>query len=80
MSYNFAKNLFLYKGTKISPLASLEKCTFEDHIAIRPFSRLQRSKIGRCTSIGALAAIYDTNIGRFCSIARDAYIGGRNTP
>lgn len=74
------KNFFKYRGNAISPLASLYMITYGDHVAIRPLAKLERSEIGRCTSIGSMCAVYDCTIGNFCSIAREAYIGGASHP
>ena len=37
---------------------------------------MERASIGKCSSIGTLSAAYDCEIGNFCSIARECYIGG----
>lgn len=82
MIFRFIKNYFKRKGTKISPLAILTDVTFIDEksIFVGKFAKSERSKIGRCTTIGTFTAVYDCEIGAFCSIARDCYIGGAKHP
>ena len=77
---NIIKNYFQYRGTAISTLASLYDTDVADHVAIRPLAKLERSEIGRCSSIGSMSAVYDCKVGKFCSIAREVYIGGASHP
>lgn len=77
---NIIKNYFKYRKTPISFLASISNSKFSDHVAVRPLAKLERSEIGRCSSIGSMAAVYDCMVGNFCSIAREAYIGGASHP
>lgn len=49
-------------------------------MGIKPLVKMERSKIGKCSYMGTLSAAYDTKIGRFCSIARECYIGGATHP
>lgn len=67
-------------GTKISPLAILHDVNYDATAAIKPLAKLERSTIGKCTYVGTMAAVYDCSIGSFCSIARDAYVGGAKHP
>lgn len=67
-------------GAKISPFALLKDVDYDKYVAIRPLVKIERSKIGKCSSIGTLSAIYDCTIGNFCSIARECYIGGASHP
>ena len=41
---------------------------------------MERASISKCSSIGTLSAAYDCEIGKFCSIAREYYIGGASHP
>ena len=75
---NLIKSFFQHRGTKISPLAVLHDVTYDATSAIKPLAKLERSNIGKCTYIGTMAAIYDSTIGSFCSIAREAYVGGQS--
>lgn len=67
-------------GTQVSPLAILHEVTCTKTTAIKPLAKLERSSIGKCTYIGTMAAVYDCEIGNFCSIAREAYVGGARHP
>lgn len=68
------------RGTSISPFAVLSNTEYQNTSAIRAFVKMERSKIGKCSSIGTLSAAYDAEIGKFCSIARECYIGGASHP
>lgn len=76
----FIKNWFKYKGTAISPFSILTDTVLEENVGIKPLVKMERSKIGKCSYMGTLSAAYDTKIGRFCSIARECYIGGATHP
>lgn len=67
-------------GTKVSPLAILHNVKYDKTSAIRNFVKMERASIGKCSSIGTLSAAYDCEIGNFCSIARECYIGGASHP
>lgn len=67
-------------GTPQSSLAVIRSTGYDKTTGIRPLVKMERSNIGKCTSVGTLCAIYDTNIGKFCSIARECYIGGASHP
>ena len=70
------KSFLQRRGTRISPFAVLHDVTYDTTTAIKPLAKLERSNIGKCTYIGTMAAVYDSEIGSFCSIAREAYVGG----
>ena len=74
---DFLKLLIRRHGTKVSPLAILHDVNCDNTVAIKPLAKLERANIGKCTYIGAMAAVYDCEIGKFCSIEREAYIGGK---
>lgn len=74
------KSFIKRRGTKISPLAILHDVNYDTTAAIKPLAKLERATVGKCTYIGTLAAVYDCSIGNFCSIARDAYVGGAKHP
>lgn len=74
---NFVKSLIQRHGTKVSPLAILYDVNCDTTTAIKPLAKLERSNIGKCTYIGTMAAVYDSEIGSFCSIAREVYVGGK---
>lgn len=76
----FLKQVFSRRGTAVSPLAILSKTEYHNTSSIRAFVKMERSKIGKCSSIGTLSAAYDAEIGNFCSIARECYIGGASHP
>lgn len=67
-------------GTPVSALAILRDTEYEKTSAIRALVKMERSKIGKCSTIGTLSAAYDTEIGKFCSIARECYLGGASHP
>lgn len=67
-------------GTPQSGLAIICSTEYDMTTGIRPLVKIERSNIGKCTSIGTLCAIYDADIGKFCSIARECYIGGASHP
>jgi acetyltransferase-like isoleucine patch superfamily enzyme len=68
------------RTSQISFFATLSDVHMEDYVGIRPMVKMERCEVGKCTSLGTLSAAYDTKIGRFCSIARECYIGGANHP
>lgn len=68
------------RGTKVSPLAILHDVQFDKTSSIRSLVKMERASIGKCSSIGTLSAAYDCEIGKFCSIARECYIGGASHP
>ncbi len=76
----FIKSFFDRMGTSISPFAILHNVEYDDTTAIRPLVKMERAVIGKCSSIGTLSAAYDCEIGKFCSIARECYIGGAQHP
>lgn len=66
------------RNTKISPFAVLHDVHYDNKSTYIGFmAKLERSSIGKCTTIGSMAAVYDAQVGNFCSIARDAYVGGQ---
>lgn len=74
------KNIWHRRKTKISYLAILHDVTYDTAIAIKALAKLERATVGKCTYIGTLTAAYDCEIGKFCSIARECYIGGASHP
>lgn len=72
------KLLIQRHGTKVSPLAILHDVNCDNTTAIKPLAKLERVNVGKCTYIGTMAAVYDCEIGKFCSIAREAYVGGQS--
>lgn len=80
MGMNFVKLFIQRCGTKVSPLAILHDVNCDNTTAIKPLAKLERANIGKCTYIGTMAAVYDCSIGKFCSIAREAYVGGAKHP
>lgn len=80
MLLRFLKNFIKYKKTKISPFSFINDTYLDINVGIRPLVKMERSKIGKCSSMGTLSAAYDTSIGKFCSIARECYIGGAQHP
>ncbi len=74
--FTFVKNTINRRKTKISPLAILHDVKYDKTTGIKALARLERAEVGRCSYIGSMAAAYDCRIGKFCSIARDVYIGG----
>lgn len=74
------KSFLQRRGTRISPFAVLHDVTYDTTTAIKPLAKLERSNIGKCTYIGTMAAVYDSEIGSFCSIAREAYVGRAKHP
>lgn len=75
--FSILKNTISRRGTRISPLAILHDVQFNpSNTSIKALAKLERASIGKCTYIGTMSAAYDCNIGKFCSIARDVYIGG----
>lgn len=70
------KEMHKRRGTKVSKLAILHGVEYDPTSAIRNLVKMERSSIGKCSSIGTLSAAYDCVIGKFCSIARECYIGG----
>ena len=76
----FVKEACNRKKTNISPFAILNDVTYDSTTAIKALVKSERSIIGKCTYIGTLSAIYDCEIGKFTSIARESYLGGGNTP
>lgn len=68
------------RGTKISYLAIMKETEYDSTASIRALVKTERSKIGKCSSVGTLSAVYDSEIGNFCSIARECYIGGASHP
>lgn len=77
---NFIKNAIKYRKTSISPFCVLIDTELDENVGIRPLVKMERSKIGKCSYMGTLSAAYDTEIGSFCSIARECYIGGAKHP
>lgn len=73
-------SMFYKRGTHISRLAVIRDVNCEENVSIRPLCKIERVTIGKCSSLGSLAAVYDYRIGRFCSIGRETYIGGASHP
>ena len=76
----FLKITLKRRGTPISPFAQICSCTVGNDTYVGFLAKMERSQIGRCTTIGTLAAIYDCKVGNFCSIARESYVGGASHP
>lgn len=74
------KTVWQRRGTKVSPLAILHEVQYDTTSSIRSLVKMERACIGKCSSIGTLSAAYDCEIGKFCSIARECYIGGASHP
>ena len=68
------------RGTPVSKLAVLHDVKYHKTSSIRSLVKMERASIGKCSSIGTLSAAYDCEIGKFCSIARECYIGGASHP
>lgn len=68
------------RGTHVSKLAVLHDVKYHKTSSIRSLVKMERASIGKCSSIGTLSAAYDCEIGKFCSIARECYIGGASHP
>ena len=64
----------------MSPLAVLHNVKYDKTSSIRSLVKMERASIRKCSSIGTLSAAYDCEIGNFCSIARECYIGGASHP
>lgn len=62
------------RGTKNSSLEILHDVNYDATAAIKSLAKLERTTIGKCTYIGTMVAVYDSSIGNFCSIARNAYV------
>jgi acetyltransferase-like isoleucine patch superfamily enzyme len=67
-------------NSPISMFAVLKETEYTNTTAIKPLVKMERTKIGKCSSVGTLSAAYDCEIGNFCSIARECYIGGAKHP
>lgn len=76
----FVRGVYQRKNTNISPFAILRDVIYDPTSAIKALAKLERSIIGKCTYVGTLSAVYDCEIGKFCSIARECYIGGAKHP
>lgn len=74
------KSIISRRNTNISPFAILYEVQYDSTTSIKALAKLERAKVGKCTYIGTLTAAYDCSIGKFCSIARECYIGGANHP
>lgn len=74
------QSIWKRRGTKVSPLAILHNVKYDKTSSIRSLVKMERAAIGKCSSIGTLSAAYDCEIGKFCSIARECYIGGASHP
>lgn len=77
---SFLSETWKRRNTKISPLAVLHDVQYDKTTAIKALVKSERSTIGKCTYIGTLSAVYDSEVGKFCSIARECYVGGGQTP
>lgn len=77
---SFIKKYFKHKGTSVSPFSILRNVQMDKYVGIRPLVKMERCEIGKCSCMGTLSAEYDTQIGKFCSIARECYIGGASHP
>ena len=64
----------------ISLSAVLQNSTVEDHVRIYPKAKFYRSSLGKYSYIGASSFISDTDIGKFCSISENCYVGGAAHP
>lgn len=76
----FLKNAKNRRKTQISPFAILTDTQVDKTTAIRPLVKMERATIGKCSSMGTMSAAYDCEIGNFCNIARECYIGGASHP
>ena len=74
------RDMWKRRGTKVSPLAILRDVKYDRTSSIRSLVKMERASIGKCSSIGTFSAAYDCEIGKFCSIARECYIGGASHP
>ena len=61
---NLIKSFFQRRRTKISLLAVLHSVTYTNTTAIKLLAKLERSNIGKCTYIGTMAAVYDSEIAK----------------
>ena len=77
---NQIKDISNRRGTRVSKFAILHDVSFDKTAYIGSFVKMERANVGKCTSIGTLSAAYDCKIGKFCSIARECYIGGARHP
>jgi acetyltransferase-like isoleucine patch superfamily enzyme len=77
---HFLKKLMRKRKTKVSIFAILHDVKYDSTTAINAFAKCERAEIGKCTIIGTMAAVYDCSVGKFCSIARDCYVGGASHP
>ena len=73
-------SIFKRKGTKLSIFAMIRDSYLENGVGMRPLAKIERCQIGKGSYLGTLSAAYDTKIGRYCSIARECYIGGAQHP
>lgn len=64
----------------MSPFAVLHNVQYDKTSSIRSLVKMERASISKCSSIGTLSAAYDCEIGKFCSIARECYIGDASHP
>lgn len=74
------KEIWSRCGTRVSPFAVLHDVHYDRTSCIRPLVKMERASIGKCSLINTLAAAYDCEIGKFCSIARECYIGAASHP
>lgn len=77
------KNILAIPGRllhHISPFAILQEADVDKSAAICSGVRFYRGKLGRYSYIGNNSFVIDTNIGNFCSISTDCYIGGTSHP
>lgn len=80
MVINRIKYFLKYRGTMVSPFSFLSSVQLGENVGIRPLVKMERCSIGKCSSMGTLSAAYDSEIGNFCSIGRECYIGGAKHP
>lgn len=72
------KEMFIRRHTRVSPFAILHDVRYDNKSTYIGFmAKCERASIGKCTTVGSMAAIYDARVGNFCSIARDVYVGGQ---
>lgn len=70
------RNSHLGNGCSIGDDTTIERCHFENNVAINRRSYVNDSVIGKFSYTGINSTINFTKIGRFCSIARNVDIGG----
>lgn len=78
--FKLIKNAIKRRGTRVIVLALLNDVKYEKSSHIGPLVKMERASIGKCSLINTLSAAYDCEIGNYCSIARECYIGAATHP